>query len=209
VQALDEKDVRSSSRHSLQVRRYHCWPMLQDQRTDAHTLQMLRIYCCVWGPPSPIVSWNIIFHDAGEASAGDVQFQAKRDSPELKSAVDEAEEAHLELIWETDLDPAVQARRRDWHAAFLTHVEKWCIKAVDLVEGLEHALTDVAMGNRLAGPVVEAYTKGFHSHCAKEEGTAGILKPLSDYLGRPYHSKLWCIYREVCGRIEGVHKVWR
>lgn len=190
--------VRSSSRNSLQLRRYHVWPMLQEQRTDAHTLQMLRIYCCVWGPPAPIVAWNIIFHDAGEGDAGDVQFGAKQRSPEFKAALDATEDAHRELLWETDLRPEILARRSQWDPKSLTPAESWCIKAVDFVEGLEHSLTDVAMGNRLAGPVVANYSDAFARHCAKAAATAGLVKPLSDYLARPYHQELWAIYQEVC-----------
>lgn len=182
---ITEKDVRSSSRHSTQVRRYHVWPMLQEQRTDAHTFHMLRLYCLIWGAPSPGVTWHVVFHDAGEGDAGDFQYGAKRRHPRLKDVSDEVEGAHLMLLLETDMvdgagPPGVTDQ--EWVRA----------KACDLLEGLEHSLVDYAMGNRLAGPVVHAYSTGLASHRDRMDAKDDLA--VTRYLSRPYHQKLWGIY---------------
>lgn len=183
---LTERDIRSSSRNSLGVRRYHVWPtMLQEQDVAAHTCHMMRIWWCVWGPIPPEVSTAILWHDAGEGDAGDVQFGAKRRFPELKRALDECEASHLGLLLATDAP--------DWggHISDLTEQQRWRLKAVDLAEGYEHALTDVAMGNRLAIPVVDAYAVGLRQHAdaAEEED----LQALDRYLRRSWGQKLIAI----------------
>ena len=159
---MREIDVRGSARISLGVRRYHAWPMLQEQRVDAHVGQMMRVYCCVWGPPAPGVAWRITWHDAGEGDAGDCQHGAKRRWPALKRALDAAEEAHLCLL--TSRDVRLEAQLAASEHADLTPREELRVKACDLLEGYEHALVDVAMGNHLAVPVVDAYAKGLRQH---------------------------------------------
>lgn len=177
---IKEKEVRSSSRHALGVIRYHVWPMLREQRVDAHTCQMLRIYCCIWGPPSPEVTWAILWHDAGESDAGDCQFGAKRRYPELKAVLDHVEKVQTSLLMFTD----VVSDRHPGSVAPPTDEEAARVKACDLLEGWEFALEDRAMGNRLASPVVAAYYGGLLDWLPRL--TEKDREVVDRYMTRPY-----------------------
>jgi hypothetical protein len=120
---------------------------------------MMRIYWLAWGPMSPEVSTAILWHDAGEADAGDVQFGAKRRRPDLKAATDAAEAEHLSLVLDTEAQ-----HDGGWALPKLTERERWRVKAVDLAEGYEHGLVCVARGNHLMVPVVDAYAGGLAAH---------------------------------------------
>ena len=162
--------------------------MLQEQGVDAHTFQMIVLYCLIWGPPPDSTTWYMVFHDAGEGDAGDIQFNAKRRFPKLKEASDEAEAAHLELLMSevTEAENVPPPTRSEWAR----------VKVCDLLEGLEYSLTDVAMGNRLAGPVVNAYAAALAKQL--ENMPTGDRDRVARYRNRPYGRKLWGIYQEIC-----------
>ena len=183
---INELDVRSSLRTALRVRRYHVWPMLQEQSVGEHTAQVLGAYWCVFGPPAPEVTTAILLHDAGEGDAGDNQYGAKRRYPELKAALDVAEAAQVRVVVD-----ATAGLGADPHPQ-LTDRERWRVKACDLLDGWEHALTDVAMGNRLALPVVDAYASGLEDHLLKmpDDDRARVRT----YCERPWAKKLVKMY---------------
>lgn len=185
--SLTDLDVRSSSRHALGVLRYHVWPGGGQQTVADHVGQMLRIYTCVWGPPSPEVTTAIVWHDSGEADAGDCQFSAKRRWPALKAALDECEEAHLRLLLSTDVLPEVREAVSEAIEA-LSPRERWRLKACDLVDGYEYAMVRVAEGSALHLPVVDAYAGGLVQHCRQPAG--GTLEDV-EALARYQHTLYW------------------
>lgn len=120
--------------------------MLQKQSVGEHSWQMYRIYCVIWGPPSAAAAELIMKHDAGEIGTGDMPLYAKRDDPVLKRQMDLAEHSQQAL---SGLLPVLGT----------TDQEKWRVKMCDLLEGLEHCVADVAMGNSLAMPALQNYAE--------------------------------------------------
>jgi hypothetical protein len=81
---MNRDAIELSARTAGGVQRYHTWPVLRPQTVAEHTWNVMRIWWQVYGPMSPQVSTYLLWHDAGEGQAGDVQFGAKRRYPELK-----------------------------------------------------------------------------------------------------------------------------
>lgn len=142
--------VRHSARLAGLIKRYHTWPTLRVQTVAEHTWHVMRIYLHLFGSPPPNVWEYMLHHDAPlEMGTGDIPFDSKRNNPELKAAVDLAEERFAKEIgfeW-----PEIGAL--EW-ARF---------KVCDLLEMLEFGTEERAMGNTYAEPIVEATTKAINS----------------------------------------------
>ena len=139
---IARSDVLTNPYFAGQVRRYHTWPVLQQQTVGEHTWQVLRIYDTVWGPIPPHVTRFILWHDAGELVTGDVPFPMKQRNPALREAMAAADELALQ---------GMRAPKCSW----LTTVEQLRAKAADLCEMWQFGLVERALGNTLAQPIID------------------------------------------------------
>lgn len=169
---MDHDDIVKNSRFAGNVQRYHTWPTINQQSVAEHTWQMLRIWFHMWGPPPPDVTVVIVFHDAGEVLAGDRPFMAKRRSPELKAILDKLE------------DEAVEEMGGPKAGLRLTPYDTLRIKFCDWLEMMEFGLVEMAMGNNLCQPVVNACSELIYSKIAQlsDEDRAA----LNNYMQRIY-----------------------
>lgn len=135
--------VQYSPRVAGSVTRYHTWPTIQHQTVADHTFHVLRIWMQLWGAPRAEVTEYILCHDMGEISTGDIPFGAKRKSSRLKQLADELEDEHQTKMWGS------------LGTAEITDDERRRAKICDLLEMWEFGRTEIALGNRLAGPIVE------------------------------------------------------
>lgn len=139
---MRREQVHSCGQVANRVRRYHTWPVLHRQTTGEHANRVLQIYVELFGIPRGAVCYYISTHDAGEQYAGDAQYGAKQAVPELKTALDEAEQIgyrNLGIV-QPQLTP------QEWRQ----------FKLCDLLEMWEFAWVEYCMGNSYAVPVFEA-----------------------------------------------------
>lgn len=126
------------------IKRYHAWPTLHTQLIGEHTWQVMRIWYSIWGPMSPAVSTHLLFHDAPELSSGDIPHIAKRDAPDLREPLNRLEALGCERMGIPNPNEVG-----------LKGIERVKFKVCDLIEMLEFAIVEMAMGNNLAQPIVE------------------------------------------------------
>lgn len=132
--------VMRNQRFAGLVKRYHTWPVKNEQSTGEHSWQVARIYCEIFGSP-PAVVWEYIHkHDKAEMGTGDNPFHIKRAHPDLKAALDKAEHAYMTMLGES--------------LPLLTPIEHKRFKLCDVIEMLEYGQQEILMGNRLAAPIV-------------------------------------------------------
>lgn len=134
--------LRRSTRMGAGVKRYHTWPTIQQQTVADHTMNVLRIWCELFGPPHSYVTEHILYHDVGESGAGDPPFPSKQLWPALKDGHDQAERETLEGM-------GVYI-----YASDLSDIDRTKIKVCDLLEMWEFGLTEWMLGSRYAEAVV-------------------------------------------------------
>ncbi len=148
-------NIIANGRFSGRVQRYHAWPMCSTQTVGEHCWQMWRIYNEIWGLPSAEAAGLIMCHDSGELSTGDMPLYAKRDIPELKRVMDEAER--------------VGQRRVGMVEPKTDTLTQWRVKMCDMLEGMEHAMMDASMGNKYAILVQHNYVDAIMKYCAEKD----------------------------------------
>lgn len=165
---ISREQVLTNPRFAGDVRRYHAWPVLQQQTNAAHSFHCLRIWVSIYGPPSPQVTLYFIWHDLGELVLGDLPFPVKANNPLLKQACDAVEKG------------AVKAMGGPEFA--LTDILKLRTKACDLVEMLEFGVIECLMGNKFGRPIVDDISKAIEAlvpKLPKED-----LRPITEYVGK-------------------------
>lgn len=137
---ITRKDVMSSRRLALSVKRYHTWPTIQQQTVADHTCQLLRIYAEIFGPPEAEVTMYILEHDMEELHTGDLPYPVKVRYPGVREALRPVEEDARHMLG--------TSKRQLWEELHKR------VKVCDLLEMHEFGQVEVALGNRLAEPIV-------------------------------------------------------
>ena len=133
--------VRGDARMAGNVRRYHTWPVRDQQTVAHHSWNKARILLEIWpdAPREAIV--YALRHDLGEVGTGDIPFPIKRENPDLKAIMDRLEDdvlqgmgvaiPHVSVLWSQRL------------------------KVCDLLEMWEYGMEEVLMGNLFAWPIID------------------------------------------------------
>jgi hypothetical protein len=122
------------------IKRYHSWPVIQNQTVGEHCWQVALIYQQLWGDiPSPVEKY-IRLHDVAELVLGDIPFPAKANNPDLKAAYDAAEGRAL-----TELG---------LHVPVLHPDVRLKVKICDLLEMMCFGMVERELGNTLALPII-------------------------------------------------------
>lgn len=139
---MEREAINNSARIAGGVRRYHTWPIHNEQTVAEHSWQLYRIYCQIWGPPKPAVGMYIIFHDIGEMRTGDAPFPVKLKNPDLKAELDRIEKlAVIEILgW-----PIHEG---------LTDYDYMLVKICDLIDMYEYGAEEWLKGNQFAKPII-------------------------------------------------------
>lgn len=159
-------DVMWSPRMAGSIKRYHTWPTIQQQTVADHSFHVLRIWMQLWGAPRAEVTEYIICHDMGEMGPGDIPFGGKRRSQLLKQASDDLSAATMSQMW------------GDFGVVKLSDDERRRAKICDLLEMHEFGRCELALGNRLAEPVITD-TWGAIEKIATEHEIEHIVSSLS------------------------------
>lgn len=136
---MNANDIVESRRCAGLVKRYATWPMLREQTTGEHSWQVMRLYCEFFGVPRSEVLYCILHHDSAEVAVGDPPFPLKAHNPALKA---EYQRLEAEALVQLDITLPV---------LFLDELTK--VKIADLLEMAEHAVHELTMGNKFAGPI--------------------------------------------------------
>jgi hypothetical protein len=136
---FERQNIRASARIGGGVKRYHTWPVHQMQTVADHSYHCIRIWCQIFGPPSPDVTVYFIWHDVGEMVTGDLPYPVKRDHPMLKEIADQIE-----------LQAVKDMRGTPVH---LDDLDKLRTKVADLLEMHEFGIHELHLGNRYAEPI--------------------------------------------------------
>lgn len=140
---MNDIDILKNTYFAGRIKRYHAWPTLHTQVVGEHTWQVMRIWYHIWGPMPPAVSTHLLFHDAPELSSGDIPHIAKRDAPEIREPLNKLEALACERMGIPDLNKVG-----------LKGIDRIKFKLCDLIEMLEFAIVEMAMGNNLTQPVI-------------------------------------------------------
>ena len=136
---MTRDEVLKTARFAGSIRRYHTWPVLQQQTNGEHTWNCMRIYFQIWGPIPPEVSTYFIWHDAGELVLGDLPFPVKQNHSHLKRECD-----YIESQAVTDMGgdkiTLIQSGKR--------------AKLCDLLDMHEFGKVEVNLGNQYGVPIV-------------------------------------------------------
>ena len=171
--SIHEK-VMASRGLASRIKRYHTFPVIHQETVGEHSHRVATLYLELFGRPRVEVLQYILYHDMGELSAGDLPFYAKRDVPEMKHFMDRAEEAGL--------------RRLGIAMPELTEEELARVKLCDLLQMLEFARIELAMGNWFARGVqvnIMAALEKF-DRLPIDQVKSGALKV---FLGIPIHGE--------------------
>lgn len=125
------------------VLRYHTWPTLRSQTLAAHQHGVARIYVEVFGLTDASVNilYYCMMHDAGELSAGDPPYGAKKLGPGYLEGHRVAERVGLQRL-------GVQLPQLSEDAAAR-------VKICDLLEMYEFGRAERRMGNEYAQPIID------------------------------------------------------
>lgn len=134
LQPISHNAVMRSVAMAGRVKRYHTWPVLQEQTVGHHSWRVAMIYLQLFGTPRGPILEYILKHDLGELGAGDTPFYSKRKVPALKEAVNRAEALGL-----ADLG---------LHLPELFGEEWKKFKLCDLLEMYENGQIEYNMGNQ-------------------------------------------------------------
>jgi len=136
-------DVEKDPRHAGQVLRYHTWPVHRQQSVGEHSWQIARIMVTIWPECPRMLLLHAVTHDVGEM-AGDVPYPFKKNSPELKFWMAQAEgKVHESMTARWRLPPAPEMPEM-YHRFF---------KMCEYIEMWEFGLQELNMGN-LYGKIV-------------------------------------------------------
>lgn len=149
------------------VQRWHTWPMIRQQSVGEHSCRVAQLYVQLYGMPRAEVLYYCLCHDMGEMHAGDVPFNAKRDSPELKSAMNAAEGVGLRTV-RIELPG-------------LTDEEWKRVKICDYLELYEHCRIEIMMGNKFASVPCDTITKAMRIAVGDQE-TYRLLEAIDEGL---------------------------
>lgn len=127
-----------------EVRRWHTRPMVHDQTVASHSWNVARLVLAIHPSASRDLLVEAIMHDVGEGGSGDTPAYAKEQSPGLREEsrrLQDSSRLGMAIAW------GVPSQRK------LGDFEQWVLKTADLLEGWEHTLQELVIGNQLArGP---------------------------------------------------------
>jgi 5'-deoxynucleotidase YfbR-like HD superfamily hydrolase len=146
-------------RQAGELRRYHTWACNHEQTVADHSWNVARLLLA-WDPQLPRhMLVHALFHDIGERITGDVPYPIKAQNPALKKEMDRLEfDGHLAMCGPWGVSAPVA----------LSDAEAALFKLADLVDMWEHALDEIARGNK-------------HCRLVRER----TQKAISDRLGDP------------------------
>ncbi len=136
MKSILREAVYASQGMATRVKRWHTWPMIQQDTVGRHSCRAALIYLELFGTPRSEVLVYILQHDLGELTAGDTPFYTKQMCPGLADEVWRAEKMGMLTL--------------GVHQPSLTDDEYLECKIADLMETWETALIDYSMGNKYA-----------------------------------------------------------
>lgn len=140
--SITNEQIMRSRQLAGRVVRWHTWPMIRKPTVMEHQGRVAQLYIEVWGLPRAEVLEYCLKHDMGELAAGDTPYGAKRRTPGLADAVNEAEEWGHEQL-------GIKLPE-------LTKEEFIKFKICDLLEMYETAVVELRMGNQYAQPSIKS-----------------------------------------------------
>lgn len=171
------------------VKRWHTWPMIQQQSVAEHSWNVARILLAIWPDARGQVVVQAMFHDVEEVRTGDPPSRVKADDPELQLRYHEMEADTRNTMCNRFALP------RDMHDE-LSMVERWILKLADIAEMWEFCLQEMTLGNKFAlgprdraGEALEKFLKVQIPH--HEETQRVVARNLSVYMARRSGSWMW------------------
>lgn len=135
------------------VRRYHTWEQLHEQTVAEHTWQVIRVLWAIWPDVPRHVIQYALTHDCGEHEVGDPPYPSKNNlSPETRSELNTAEQSAILKMCEPWALPAPPQ---------ITEEEALVFKLAEYIEGWEHCLAEVNLGNKYASLPGTRYVKAW------------------------------------------------
>lgn len=162
-----------------ETKRFHTWPMLREQRVDAHSFHVAMLCALIAQDADPAEGEGLtvpllmaaLVHDLPEHKTGDLPAPAKR-NPDVVSrdAWNEMEEQSLRKVgldWEHALGP----KQRRW------------LKMADAMQGALHCIRERQMGNKLIATVFtnfRSYIRELDAGDSEEAMIIAIIQYIDD-----------------------------
>jgi 5'-deoxynucleotidase YfbR-like HD superfamily hydrolase len=121
------------------IRRWHIWPVLQQQTVAEHSWNVARVLLAIWPDAPRELVIEALFHDCGEISTGDPPSTLKQRYPALRDIYSKMEyEVRLGMVLPWGLPPPQR----------VTEPERWVLKMADMIEMWEFVQSERLLGNR-------------------------------------------------------------
>jgi 5'-deoxynucleotidase YfbR-like HD superfamily hydrolase len=128
------------------IRRWHIWPVLQQQTVAEHSWNVARVLLAIWPDAPRELIVEALFHDCGEIATGDPPSTLKRRYPDLREIYTKMEhEVRLGMVLPWGLPPPQQ----------MTAAERWVLKLSDMIEMHEFVQSERLLGSRFATPIAQ------------------------------------------------------
>jgi 5'-deoxynucleotidase YfbR-like HD superfamily hydrolase len=127
------------------VKRWHIWPVVQQQTVAEHSWNVSRILLAIYPECPTALLLEALFHDCGEIATGDPPSTLKQRHPTLRDVYSKMEyEARLGMVIPWGLPIPHQ----------LLPEERWVLKLADLIEMFEYASLERRRGNQFMMDIV-------------------------------------------------------
>ncbi len=186
-------------RNAGETRRFHTWPVLREQRVDAHSWNVAMLLYAMYGQIEPGITIPLLMagltHDMAEHIVGDLPAPAKRNMDqrlELKGA------QTFRSAWNEMEQDILKTVALDFEDQ-LTIDEMRMLKLADAMEGALYCVRERAMGNALIAPCYlnfMSYINGEMQHEGDEVPYEDEPKTRADmeWDVRSYIKTQWGIY---------------
>lgn len=151
-------------RNAGETRRFHTFPVLREQRVDAHSWQVAMLLWYIFGGREPGVRMELIMaaltHDMAEHKVGDLPSPGKRwlDNEYTMVHKDDGDVRTFREAWGR-MEQGIQADHGQNWECFLTDEEKEILKFCDVAEGALHCIRERALGNQLIAEAFHNFRK--------------------------------------------------
>lgn len=126
------------------IRRWHIFPVIQQQTVAEHGWNVARILLAMWPEAPREMIVEALFNDTGEIATGDPPSTLKQRHPVLRDMYSKMEhDARVSMALPWGL-PAPLTAKNEWAR---------CLKMADMIEMMEYAASEIMLGNRYMRPI--------------------------------------------------------
>lgn len=171
------------------TKRYHTWPMLNEQTVGAHTFTVAMLYSMMALQDGELGTGGltvpglmaVLTHDLPEHKMADFPSPHKRSFGEALSITKNGEVISFRDAWNEAEQELLDGVGLSWWQMLTSQQKRW-LELADNMEGALHCIRERQMGNQLIVTVFANYRSYLYDLSGDDEGSceAGILNYIDD-----------------------------